>query len=116
MRAAPRTFGSRKRKSTLDDASLGSALLTAENNAQNAQESVKAERTRLIEERRSELARVLDRHDDLVRVLRWDMVSANLYQLREAFHLQEFKMMVSYDPKVRFAFITTSTLEALRMR
>ncbi|KAJ3528051.1 hypothetical protein NM688_g8045 [Phlebia brevispora] len=48
------------------------------------QELVEEERARMIQERQSEVQRVLDKHDDLV---------------REAFHLEKFVSLLGYDPK-----------------
>ncbi|KAF7362425.1 Helicase SWR1 [Mycena venus] len=46
---------------------------------------IEAERTALLSEKQTELAAVLDRHDDLI---------------REKFHMENFVMMVDYDPEV----------------
>ncbi|KAJ6491636.1 SNF2 family N-terminal domain-containing protein [Mycena vitilis] len=46
---------------------------------------IEAERTALLSEKQTELAAVLDRHDNLI---------------REKFHMETFVMMVDYDPEV----------------
>ncbi|KAJ7099423.1 SNF2 family N-terminal domain-containing protein [Mycena belliarum] len=46
---------------------------------------IEAERTALLAEKQAQLAVVLDRHDDLI---------------REKFHMENFRMMVDYDPQV----------------
>ncbi|KAH0829138.1 putative helicase SWR1 [Lanmaoa asiatica] len=56
-----------------------------------SEEQVARERTQLLVERQAELDGVLDRHDDMVRVMPF---------VREVFHLEQFVTLLEYDPKV----------------
>lgn len=67
-------------------------------------ERVRQERQRLIEERQVEVGRVLERHDDLVRVMSQHLTLTHFGQVREAFHLDHFVSFLSFDPEVCQSF------------
>ena len=73
-------------------------------------ELVEEERERLVQERQGEVQRVLNKHDNLVRVIiysAWRFLT--LLQIREAFHLEKFVSLIGYDPKVRNIVSTRNT-------
>ena len=59
-------------------------------------------RARWVRERQTELDRITDAHDTMVRppILVSCAISHNM-QVREAFHLEKFVSLLTYDPKVR---------------
>ena len=71
------------------------------------EERVAARKQELLIQKRRELAKVLDKHDDLVSSLIYvaerpcSFDGCSLQQVREAFHLERFVTLVSFDPKVR---------------
>ena len=73
----------------------------------SSEEDVRAdlerERERLIHQRQSVVARVLDKHDDLVRAkdyLSCRPIDETHEQVRELFHLERFVSLLSYSPEV----------------
>lgn len=69
----------------------------------NGEETViEGVRTQWVQDRREELDRVFDTHDTLVRSP--DHIAsfhcAQISQIREAFHLEKFVSLLTYDPKV----------------
>ncbi len=67
-------------------------------------------RAKWVQDRQEELDRVFDRHDTLVRMTTVILCIPTLMsfpycvQIREAFHLEKFVTLLSYDPKVSLSF------------
>lgn len=72
----------------------------------DVQRLVEEERAAMLRARQTELDQVVDAHDNLVRfftIRAWkDKVLYFVHdlQVREAFHLNHFRTMVTFDPKV----------------
>ena len=64
-------------------------------------DGLNATRVKMVQDRQEELDRVLDTHDSLVcsPLPPWNDTDIN--QVREAFHLEKFVSLLTYDPKVR---------------
>lgn len=68
-------------------------------------------RAKWVQDRQEELDRVFDRHDTLVRMTTVILCIPSLMscllcvQIREAFHLEKFVTLLSYDPKVSVGFL-----------
>ena len=59
-------------------------------------------RAKMVQDRQEELDRVLDTHDSLVcSPLPPPWNDTDINQVREAFHLEKFVSLLTYDPKVR---------------
>ena len=73
-------------------------------------------RAKWVQDRQEELDRVFDRHDTLVRMttvvvcIRILISFLCCVQIREAFHLEKFVTLLSYDPQVSIGFPPTSSL------
>jgi hypothetical protein len=107
---------SSKRRTSLYEPKKGTSALTGGEKVKNvSRDRIGAERELLVSERQGELARVLDRHDDLVRVvffvgMEWFLMMPG-EQVREVFHLEKFVTMVSFDPKVRALILLSLALK-----
>jgi len=82
------------------------------NGAVSFVETAEAKRDRLLAEKQAEMESIVDRHDDLVRLLLagsqgQNLMFLSLYQVREMFHMENFTMMLSFDPPVS-VFMTVS--------
>ena len=69
MCAARRTYGTRKRDDSQTSFVNGSETSGPSRSVELTDEMLREERQKLIEERQNEMARVFDRHDDLVRTI-----------------------------------------------
>lgn len=97
---------SARRKFQLSEAQATSSTPSRQKNAAvpgDGEEAViEGVRTQWVQDRREELDRVFDTHDTLVRSP--DLISsvdcAQSSQIREAFHLEKFVSLLTYDLKV----------------
>lgn len=67
MRAAQRTYTTRKQSNPPTNLVNGSKAVEPSDSVEFTEETLREERQKMIEERQNEMARVLDKHDDLVR-------------------------------------------------